>query len=64
MRAQRRIMTALLAVQRHAAERRPGWPWPATDGGQGWYGETNDKVITNAMFLVIAFFPDVILVSR
>ena len=32
------------------------------DGGQGWYGETNDKVITNAMFVVIAFFPAVITV--
>lgn len=31
-------------------------------GGQGWYGETSDKVVTNAMFLVIAFFPAVILV--
>jgi preprotein translocase subunit SecG len=31
-------------------------------GGQGWYGETSDKVITNAMFLVIIFFPTVILV--
>jgi hypothetical protein len=31
------------------------------NGGQGWYGETNDKVITNAMFLVILFFPAVIL---
>jgi heme/copper-type cytochrome/quinol oxidase subunit 2 len=29
-------------------------------GGQGWYGETNDKVITNAMFLVILFFPVII----
>jgi preprotein translocase subunit SecG len=28
-------------------------------GGQGWYGETSDKVITNAMFLVIIFFPAV-----
>jgi hypothetical protein len=32
------------------------------NGGQGWYGETNDKVITNAMFLVIIFFPTLILV--
>ena len=24
--------------------------------GQGWYGETNDKVVTNVMFLTIAFF--------
>jgi len=31
-------------------------------GGQGWYGETNDAVITNAMFLVILFFPAVIIV--
>jgi preprotein translocase subunit SecG len=31
-------------------------------GGQGWYGETNDKVVTNAMFVVIAFFPTVILI--
>ena len=31
-------------------------------GGQGWYGETNDKVITNAMFITIAFFPTLILV--
>jgi uncharacterized membrane protein len=29
-------------------------------GGQGWYGETSDKAITNAMFLVIIFFPAVI----
>lgn len=29
-------------------------------GGEGWYGETNDKVITSAMFIVIAFFPAVI----
>jgi len=32
------------------------------NGGQGWYGESNDKVITNAMFLTIIFFPTVILV--
>ena len=31
-------------------------------GGQGWYGETDDKVVTNAMFAVIAFFPVVITV--
>ena len=32
----------------------------SSSGGQGWYGETSDKVITNAMFLVILFFPTVI----
>jgi preprotein translocase subunit SecG len=30
-------------------------------GGQGWYGETTDQVITNAMFITIAFFPAVII---
>jgi hypothetical protein len=29
----------------------------AHDGGEGWYGETNDKVITNAGFVIIAAFP-------
>jgi hypothetical protein len=29
----------------------------AHDQGQGWYGETNDKVVTNAGFIVIIFFP-------
>jgi hypothetical protein len=32
------------------------------DGGEGWYGETNDKVITNTMFITIAFFPTVIVI--
>jgi fatty acid desaturase len=31
-------------------------------GGAGFYGETSDKDITNAMFLVIIFFPTVIVV--
>jgi hypothetical protein len=29
----------------------------AHDGGEGWWGETDDKVITNAGFILIAFFP-------
>jgi hypothetical protein len=29
----------------------------AHDGGQGWYGETDDKIVTNAGFILIAFFP-------
>ena len=32
------------------------------DGGQGLYGETNDKVVTNAGFILIAFFPLFVLV--
>jgi len=34
----------------------------AAEDGQGWYGETNDKTITDAMFIVIIFFPTVIVV--
>ena len=30
--------------------------------GEGWYGETNDVVVTNAMFLTIIFFPTVIII--
>lgn len=31
------------------------------DGGQGTYGEANDKVVTNAGYILIAFFPLLIL---
>ena len=29
----------------------------AHDGGEGWWGETNDKVVTNAGFIIIAAVP-------
>ena len=32
------------------------------DGGEGWWGETNDKVITNAGFIIIAGVPVLILI--
>jgi hypothetical protein len=32
-------------------------PALASNGGEGLYGETNDKVVTNYFFAVIAFFP-------
>ncbi len=32
----------------------------AHDGGQGTYGEANDKVVTNAGFIIIAAFPALI----
>ncbi len=32
------------------------------DGGQGWWGETTDPQITSMMFILIAFFPALILV--
>jgi hypothetical protein len=43
------LTLALLAVAAPAAV--------AHDGGEGWWGETNDKVVTNAGFVLIAFFP-------
>ncbi len=27
------------------------------DGGEGWYGLTNDKIVTNAGFILIGAFP-------
>lgn len=30
--------------------------------GEGWFGETNDVNVTNAMFLTIIFFPTVIII--
>jgi preprotein translocase subunit SecG len=33
-----------------------------SDHGEGWWGETNDKVVTNFGFLLIAFFPVFVLV--
>ena len=35
-------------------------PALAHDQGQGWYGEVNDKVTTNAGFILIAAFPLII----
>ena len=32
----------------------------AHDGGEGWLGETNDKIVTNAGFIIIAAFPALI----
>ena len=46
----------------HSSSAWPCWPSSAPgalahDGGEGWWGETNDQVITNAGFILIAFFP-------
>jgi hypothetical protein len=32
-------------------------PALADMSGQGWYGETNDKVVTNFGYILIGFFP-------
>ena len=47
----RTVALALCALLVSAA------PTLAHDGGEGWYGPTNDRVITNAGFILIGFFP-------
>ena len=53
-------MTALLVSTATVLALAPSAFASSASGGQGWYGETNDGVITNAMFIVILFFPTVI----
>ena len=36
-------------------------PVLAHDNGEGWWGETDDRVVTNAGFILIVFFPVFIL---
>jgi hypothetical protein len=55
-----RIMTALLVFSVTLLALAPNALALSASGGQGWYGETDDSVITNAMFLVILFFPAII----
>jgi hypothetical protein len=57
-----RIITALLGLTVAFLTFAPVALAARDTGGQGWYGETNDKVITNAMFITIAFFPTVIVI--
>jgi preprotein translocase subunit SecG len=57
-----RIMTALLVFSVTLLTLAPVAWAGESGGGQGWYGESTDKVITNVMFGVIAFFPAVIIV--
>ncbi len=56
-----RITVALLSFTVTMATIAPA-AFARDTGGEGWYGETTDKVITNAMFLAIAFFPTLIIV--
>jgi uncharacterized membrane-anchored protein len=56
-----RVLTALLTVTVFALTLAA--PALATShSGEGWFGETNDVNITNAMFLTIIFFPTVIII--
>jgi hypothetical protein len=51
------LTAALLALTAPAAFASEGH-----DGGEGWWGETNDKVITNAGFIIIAAVPTFLLI--
>jgi preprotein translocase subunit SecG len=57
-----RIIILLLVVAVALLAFAPDAFASSTSGGQGWYGETNDKIITRWMFFVILFFPTIITV--
>jgi hypothetical protein len=51
-----RVVRAIAAVTASGAVLLLAAPAALADAGQGWYGETNDKVVTTVMFMTIAFF--------
>ena len=53
----RTLHTTLLSLALLAAIAPVALASEGHDGGEGLWGETDDKVITNAGFLLIAFFP-------
>jgi hypothetical protein len=57
-----RAIRAIAAMSAAGAVLLLGAPAAFADAGQGWYGETNDKAVTNVMFLTIAFFAVVVTV--
>jgi preprotein translocase subunit SecG len=57
----RRLCTTLIAAFTVLLVFAPG-ALAHAGGGEGWYGETTDQTITNAMFITIIFFPAVILI--
>lgn len=57
-----RIMTSLLVLAVTLLTIAPAAWAGESGGGQGWYGQTTDKEVTNAMFIAIAFFPTIIVI--
>jgi fatty acid desaturase len=55
-----RAARAIGALSASAAALLVCAPAALAAAGQGWYGETDDKVVTNVMFLTIAFFAVVV----
>ena len=55
-----RIITALTTAVLLVLATAPAALAGVSHGGEGWYGETNDTVMTNAMFITIIFFPAII----
>jgi hypothetical protein len=53
----RRFAAILLAALLVLAVLAPVALAGEVNGGQGWYGEANDKTVTNAGFILIGFFP-------
>jgi hypothetical protein len=56
------LRTALLTVALLALTAPAALASEGHDGGEGWLGETNDKIVTNAGFILIAAVPTLILV--
>jgi hypothetical protein len=56
------VRTALLTLWVFALSAPAALAVEGHDGGQGTWGEANDKVVTNFAFIVIAGFPVLILV--